>query len=236
MDPRRNPFAPGAGIPPPELAGRHDLIERGAVALDRIRARAAARSLIFYGLRGVGKTVLLNRIRTDAEGRGILAARVEAPEERSLPALLAPSLRALLTRLSRGAAAKAAARRALRALSGFATALKLEYEDLQIGLEFDPEPGLADSGDLETDLTALLATVGTAAAERDAAVVLFIDELQYVREEQLAALIGALHSASQDLLPITMMAAGLPQLVGQAGRAKSMPNGCSNLYRWTAST
>ena len=177
--------------------------------------------MIFYGLRGVGKTVLLNRIRTDAEGRGILAARVAAPEERSLPALLAPSLRALLTRLSRGAAAKAAARRALRALSGFATALKLKYEDLQIGLEFDPEPGLADSGDLETDLTALLATVGTAAAERDAAVVLFIDELQYVREEQLAALIGALHSASQDLLPITMMAAGLPQLVGQAGRAKS---------------
>src|SRR6516165_11238150 len=221
MDPRRNPFAPGAGIPRPELAGRHDLIERGAVALDRIRARAAARSLIFYGLRGVGKTVLLNRIRTDAEGRGILAARVEAPEERSLPALLAPSLRALLTRLSRGAAAKAAARRALRALSGFATALKLKYEDLQIGLECDPEPGLADSGDLEMDLTALLAAVGTAAAERDAAIVLFIDELQYVREEQLAALIGALHSASQDLLPITMMAAGLPQLVGQAGRAKS---------------
>src|SRR6516225_11746186 len=220
MDPRRNPFAPGAGIPPPELAGRDDLIERAAVALDRIRARAAARSLIFYGLRGVGKTVLLNRIRTDAEGRGILAARVEAPEERSLPALLAPSLRALLTRLSRGAAAKAAARRALRALSGFATALKLKYEDLQIGLEFDPEPGLADSGDLETDLTALLAAVGTAAAERDA-VVLFIDELQYVREEQLAALFGALHSASQDQLPITMMAAGLPQLVGQAGRAKS---------------
>jgi len=137
--------------------------------------------------------------------------------------------------LSRGAAAKAAARRALRALSGFATALKLKYEDLQIGLEFDPEPGLADSGDLETDLTALLAAVGTAAAEREAAVVLFIDELQYVPEEQLAALIGALRSASQDQLPITMMA-GLPQLVGQAGRAKSMPNGCSNLYRWTAST
>jgi Cdc6-like AAA superfamily ATPase len=74
MDPRRNPFAPGAGIPPPELAGRDDLIERGAVALDRIRSRAAARSLIFYGLRGVGKTVLLNRVRTDAEGRGIFAA------------------------------------------------------------------------------------------------------------------------------------------------------------------
>jgi AAA ATPase domain len=108
MDPRLNPFAPGAGSPPPELAGRDDLIERGAIALDRIRARAAARSLIFYGLRGVGKTVLLNRVKPDAEGRGLFAARMEAPEERSLPALLAPSLRALLTRVSRGAAAKAA--------------------------------------------------------------------------------------------------------------------------------
>jgi len=221
MDPRRNPYAPGAGVPPPELAGRDDLVERGAIALDRIRARAAARSLIFYGLRGVGKTVLLHRIRTAAEGRGILAARMEAPEERSLPALLAPALRALLTRLSRGAAAKAAARRALRALSGFAQALKFKYDDLQIGLEFAPEPGLADSGDLETDLSALLTSVGTAATERNTAVVLFVDELQYVREEQLAALIGALHSASQDQLPVTMMAAGLPQVVGQAGRAKS---------------
>src|SRR5262249_12021257 len=138
MDPRRNPFAPGAGIPPPELAGRDNLVERAAIALDRIRARAGARSLIFYGLRGVGKTVLLNRIRMDAEGRGILAARVEAPEERSLPALLAPGLRALLTRLSRGAAAKAAARRALRALSGFAKALNFKYQDLQIGFELEP--------------------------------------------------------------------------------------------------
>src|SRR5262249_5281316 len=83
MNPRRNPFAPGAGIPPPELAGRDDLTERAAIALDRIRARAAARSLIFYGLRGVGKTVLLNRVRQDAEGRAIFAARMEAPEDRS---------------------------------------------------------------------------------------------------------------------------------------------------------
>jgi hypothetical protein len=221
MDPRSNPFAPGAGIPPPKLAGRRDLTERAAIALDRIRARAAARSLIFYGLRGVGKTVLLNRVRHDAEARGILAARMEAPEARSLPGWLAPGLRALLMRLSRGAAAKATARRALSALYSFAKALKFRYDDLQIGLEFEPEPGLADSGDLETDLTALLASVGTAAAERNMAVVLFIDELQYVREEELAALIGALHSASQDQLPITMMAAGLPQLVGRAGRAKS---------------
>jgi hypothetical protein len=88
-------------------------------------------------------------------------------------------------------------------------------------LEYDPDPGLADSGDLETDLGALLESVGNAAAERDTAAVLFIDELQYVPQDQLAALISALHNASQIQVPITMVAAGLPQLVGQTGRAKS---------------
>jgi AAA ATPase domain len=221
VDPRLNPYAPGAGTPPPELAGRDELIERAAIALDRIRAGRPARSLILYGLRGVGKTVLLNRIRLDAEARGIASVRVEAPEERSLPALLAPALRATLLRLSRGAAAKAGVSKAMRALAGFAKALKLKYQDIELGLDIEAERGLADSGDLDTDLTELLAIIGSAAAERDTAAVLYIDELQYVPEEQLAALIVALHSASQDQLPITMVAAGLPQLVGQTGRAKS---------------
>jgi hypothetical protein len=221
MDPRLNPYAPGAGTPPPELAGRDELIERAAIALDRIRAGRPARSLILYGLRGVGKTVLLNRIRLDAEARGIASVRVEAPEERSLPALLAPALRATLLRLSRGEAVKAGVARAMRALAGFAKALKLKYQDIELGLDIETERGLADSGDLDTDLTELLASIGSAAAERDTAAVLYIDELQYVPEEQLAALIVALHSASQDQMPITMVAAGLPQLVGQTGRAKS---------------
>src|SRR4051794_18221303 len=120
MDPRRNPFAPGAGTPPPELAGRDELIERAAVALDRIRLGRAARSMMLYGLRGVGKTVLLNRIRLNAEAGGFLAVRMEAPEERSLPALLAPALRSALLRLDHGETAKAGARTALRALAGFA--------------------------------------------------------------------------------------------------------------------
>lgn len=221
MDPRLNPYAPGAGTPPPELAGRDDLIERAAIALDRIRAHRSARSFILYGLRGVGKTVLLNRIRLDAEARGIASVKVEAPEERSLPGLLAPALRTTLLRLSRGEAAKAGAMKAMRALAGFAKALKLKYQDLEFGLDIESEQGLADSGNLDNDLTDLLATVGAAAEERETAVVLFVDELQYVPEDQLASLIAALHSASQDQLPITMVAAGLPQLVGQAGRAKS---------------
>lgn len=102
-----------------------------------------------------------------------------------------------------------------------AKVLKVKYEDIEIGLDYEPEKGVADSGDLDNDLAELLATVGAAAAERQTAVVLFIDELQYVPEAQLASLISALHSASQSQLPITMVAAGLPQLLAQMGQAKS---------------
>src|SRR5260370_35508364 len=221
MDPRKNPYAPGAGTPPPELAGRDDLIERAAIALDRIRAGRAARSLILHGLRGVGKTVLLNRIELDAGARGFSTVKIEAPEERSLPALLSPALRTALLRLNRVQATKAGVQRAFKALAGFAKALKVKYQDIEVGLDFETELGLADSGDLDTDLTDLLAIVAAAAAERHTAVVFFIDELQYVRQQQLASLIMALHRASQNQLKITMVAAGLPQLIGQTGRAKS---------------
>jgi len=221
MDPRTNPYAPGAGTPPPELSGRDELIERAAIALDRIRAGRSARSFILYGLRGVGKTVLLNRIRLDAEARGFESVKIEAPEERSLPGLVAPAMRATLLKLNRGEAAKAGVQKAMRALAGFTRALKLKYQDVEIALDLEPEPGVADSGDLDSDLSDLFLAVGAAAKERDTAVVLFIDELQYVPEAQLASLISALHNASQSQLPITMVAAGLPQLVGQTGRAKS---------------
>ena len=221
MDPRLNPYAPGAGIPPPELAGRDDLIERAAIALDRIRAGRAEKSLILIGLRGVGKTVLLNRIMLDSEARGIHCIRLEAPEGRSLPAMLAPALRAALIKLDRGAAAGNLTKRALGALAGFISAFRVKYGDIEVAVEAPPEKGLADSGDLEVDLADLLAAVAEAARERGTAAVLFIDELQYVPEEQLAALITALHHCAQRQLPITLVGAGLPQLVGQMGRAKS---------------
>jgi AAA+ ATPase superfamily predicted ATPase len=189
MDPRDNPYAPGAGSPPPELAGRDEIIEGDAVALDRIRARRAARSLILYGLRGVGKTVLLNKISLDAEARGFAIVPIEAPEERSLPSLLAPALRATLIRLNRGEAVLTAASRAFRALGSFVNALKLKYNDIELSTEFGTEKGIADSGDLELDLSDLLSEIGHAGAERGIAVVLAIDELQYVPKEQLAALL-----------------------------------------------
>ena len=144
MDARQNPYAPGAGTPPPELAGRSDVVERAAIALDRIRAGRAARSLIFYGLRGVGKTVLLNKIRLEAEARGIATVRIEAPEERSLPALLAPALRTALFRLRRIDAVKDGLSKAMKALAGFVGALKLKYNDIEVGLDLPAEDGLAD--------------------------------------------------------------------------------------------
>lgn len=221
MDPRKNPYAPGAGKPPPELAGRDALIERAAIALDRFRGGLAARSFIFYGLRGVGKTVLLRKIEDDAENRGILTIPIEAPEDRSLPGLLAPLFKAALIRLSRGEALKDATARAMRVLAGFINAVKLKYDDIEVSTDFPAEPGVGDSGDLDIDLPDLLIALGEAAKERKNAVVLFIDELQYVPERELASLVGALHRVEQRQLPFVLVGAGLPQLLGQMGRAKS---------------
>lgn len=221
MDPRTNPYAPGAGSPPPELAGRDQVIEAAAIALDRMRNGLVARSLMLVGLRGVGKTVLLNRLHNEAQAKGLATVLLEAPEKRSLPALLVPAMRAALLRLDRLAAGGDLAKRALRALGGFVQAMKLKYDDIEFGLDLGVEPGVADTGDLDADLISLFQAVGEAARERQTVMVLFIDELQYVAEAQLAALITALHRCAQLQLPVTLVGAGLPQLVGQLGRAKS---------------
>lgn len=221
MDPVLNPFSPGAGTPPPELAGRDELRETIRIVIERVRRGLPAKSVLMVGLRGVGKTVLLDRMRDDAEAKGIHTMRIEAPESRSLPALLAPQLRMALLKLSRNEQAKDLAQRALRGLAGFAKALKVKYSDIEVGFDFEPEPGLADNGDLEHDLQALLETVGAAAQKAGTALVVFIDELQYVEEAELASLITALHRTAQRRLPVVMVGAGLPQLRGRMGKAKS---------------
>lgn len=221
MDPRRNPYAPGAGAPPPELAGRDSMIESAAVALDRIRSARYSKSLILVGLRGVGKTVLLNRIQLDAQATGILGVRIEAPEDRSLPGVLSPALRGALIKLDFAKASTAVVKRAWRALAGFVGAMKVRYGDVEIGLDVEPLKGLADSGEMDLDLTDLLIACGEAAREHSTAIAVFIDELQYIEEDQLASLITALHRCAQQQLPITLVGAGLPQIIGQTGRAKS---------------
>ena len=221
MDPRRNPYAPGAGTPPPELAGRDELLEEAAIALDRIRNRLAAKSTMIVGLRGTGKTVLLNRIAHDAEARGFTALFLEAPENLSLPGLLAPALRTALLKMNRSHAAADATRRALRALGGFVRSMKVSYADIAFEVDLGAEPGLADSGDLQHDLSELLQSCGEAARASETALTLAIDELQYVENDQLGALIAALHRAAQLQLPVTLVGTGLPQLAALTGRAKS---------------
>ncbi len=221
MDPLRNPYAPGAGSPPPELAGRDGVLESAAIHLDRIASGLHGKSILFVGLRGVGKTVLLNRVADDAQGRGLVCLRIEEPEQRSLPALLVPALRGALLRLDRFEAAAGKLRQAWRGLASFIGAVRVQYQDVGFRIDAEPEPGLADSGDLGSDLTDLFRTVGEAARERGRAVALFVDELQYVEKEEFAALIVALHGCQQRRLPITLVGAGLPQLVGKSGRAKS---------------
>ncbi len=221
MDPIRNPYAPGAGAQPPELAGRDEVRDIARIALARTKIGRPSKSMLMVGLRGVGKTVLLDRIREDAEANGIYTLRIEAPENRSLPSILAPQLRRALLKLSHRKAARMLAQRALRGLAGFASALKVKYEDIEVGLDFDPEPGLADNGDLETDLQDLLEAVGDAAQAGESCLALFVDELQYVPEDELAALITALHRTAQRRLPVTMVGAGLPQVRGRMGKAKS---------------
>src|ERR1700761_1862777 len=220
MNPLGNPYSPGAGTPPPELAGRERLRKQVRIALARLRAGRSAKSVLMVGLGGVGKTVLLDQLMRDAEAGGFCTVRSETPENRSLPALLAPQIRLALLHLNRTEAAKDAVSRGLRALAGFAR-LKVKYHDLEVGFDAQPEPGLADNGDLEIDLTALLEQVGVAARKAGTAVVLFIDELQYLPQDQFAALIAALHRCVQRQLPVTIVGAGLPQLRALAGDAKS---------------
>ena len=221
MDPIRNPYAPGAGTQPPELAGRQEVLENVRIAIERTRLGRSSRSVLMVGLRGVGKTVLLDRMWRDAEASGVSTLQIEVQENRSLPSMLAPQLRTALLRLSTKERAKDLAQRALRGLAGFAKGLKVKFHDIEVGLDFDPEPGLADNGDLEADLQDLIEVVGAAAKADDSAVVIFADELQYVKEDELAALITALHRAAQRGLPVILVGAGLPQVRGHMGKAKS---------------
>lgn len=221
MNPRENPYAPGAGTLPPELSGRDDIIEKVSIQLDRCRGGLAFRSFLLVGLRGVGKTVLLNHLALDCEVRGFVTVQLEAPEKRSLPALLIPALRSALLKMDRLAMAGEVSKRALAALGAFFKSMKLKYQDIEFGLDLAAEPGLADSGDLEHDLIDLFVELGLAAKAKRTALILFIDEIQYIEEAQFAALIMALHRCTQKQLPITIVGAGLPQVVAQAGRAKT---------------
>jgi len=221
MDQIKNPFSPGAGSPPPELVGRDPVLDEARVLLGRIRIGRSEKSMLLTGLRGVGKTVLLNEIERLAGAEGYRTISVEAHEDKRLGPLLAPHLRRLLFDLDRVAGAGAKVKRGLAVLRSFIGAIKLTIADVDIGLDIEPEKGSADSGDLEIDLPNLFVAVAEAAAERNSSVALLIDEIQYFNQKELGALIMAMHKVQQRQLPMVLVGAGLPILPGLAGESKS---------------
>jgi len=221
MDIIKNPFSPGAGSPPPELAGREGILEQARVLLARIQAKRPEKSILMTGLRGVGKTVLLNEMERMAEKAGYQTILIEALENKPLPQMLAPQLRRLMYRLDRLAGAGNKVRRGLAVLKSFVGGLKISMGEVEFGLDIEPEPGAADNGDLELDLPALFMAVGEAAEERGTAVAILIDEIQYFAKQELSALIMAMHKMQQRQLPIILIGAGLPFLPGLAGESKS---------------
>ena len=219
MDPYRNPFAPGAGSPPPELAGRDEILETAKISCGRAVQGKSARSMMLLGLRGTGKTVLLNEIGGIAEKQGLLVSRLEAPEHESLARLIYPELRKVLRSLSGVETARQIALRGLKGLRNFASIFNIEVAGVEVSVE--AEPGLADSGNIQYDLPELFILIGRAAQAAGRGWILLIDEVQYLSESDLSALIVAIHRISQEGLPVLLVGAGLPQTARLAGDAKS---------------
>ena len=221
MDPIKNPFSPGAGSPPPELAGRAPVLEQARVLLGRVLMGKAEKSLMLTGLRGVGKTVLLNEVRRMAQEAGYRTVLVEAHEEKALGPLIAAPLKAVFFDLDRMAQTGDRVKRGLRVLRSFLGGLKVKVGELEIGLDIEPETGAADSGDIEIDLPNVFEALGEAAKEKNSAVAILIDEIQYLSQKELGAIIMAMHRMQQRQLPVVLLGAGLPVLPGLAGESKS---------------
>ena len=221
MDPIRNPFSPGAGSPPPELAGRAPVLEQARILLGRVLIGKPEKSLMLTGLRGVGKTVLLNEVRRMAQEAGYRTVLVEAHEDKALGPLIAAPLKTVFFELDRIAQAGDRVRRGLRVLRSFLGGLKVKLGELEIGLDVDPETGAADSGDIEIDLPNVFEALGEAAKEKKSAVAILIDEIQYLSQKELGAVIMAMHRMQQRQLPVVLLGAGLPVLPGLAGESKS---------------
>ena len=221
MNQIKNPFSPGAGSPPPELVGRDPILEQARILLGRVKEKRSEKSMLLTGLRGVGKTVLLNEIDRMARSDGYRTILIEAYEDKHLGPLIASHLRGLLYDLDRLAGAGDKVKRGLRVLRSFLGMLKITYHEVTIGLDVEPEKGSADSGDMEIDLPNTLVAVAEAAEERNCAVALLIDEIQYFDQKELGSLIMSMHKVQQRQLPLVLLGAGLPILPGLAGESKS---------------
>lgn len=214
-----NPFSPGAGWPPPSLIGRDDVMENARVLFGRTLLKRHEKSMMLTGLRGVGKTVLLNKMESMAQELGYKTILFEVQEGKSLAQVLATSLRNVLYELNLVAGAGDKVRRGLMVLRNFIGAIKLSYGDF--GIDLEPLPGMADTGNIEIDLPELFLAVAEAARERKTGVALLVDEVQLLSSEELSALIIAIHKLQQKQAPFVLIGAGLPTLPRLAGEAKS---------------
>lgn len=221
MDKITNPFSPGAGSPPPELAGRESVLNQVEVLLGRVKAKRSEKSILLTGLCGVGKTVLLNAIEKMAIDSGYRTILIEAHESKSLTALLTPQLKNILYSIDRMAGIGQKAKKGLSILKSFINSVKLTIGDVDIGLDIDPEDGYANSGDLELDLSALFLAIGEAAEEKQTSIAILIDEIQYFSSQELSALVMAMHKMQQKQLPIILIGAGLPILPALVGDSKT---------------
>ena len=222
MDPRTNPYTPNAGAAPPALVGRDNQLESFGLLLDRLRAGYTEQSMIITGLRGVGKTVLLNQFRDQVESAGWVSIEIEASkhDDSAFRRELALHFRRALLEIAPRERWMDRMDRAAGVLRSFTVSIDQEGI-LTAGLNAEPVQGRADSGIMDLDLTDLVVAVGEAAKDHEVGIVLLVDEIQFMARVQLEALIKALHKAVQRSLPITMVGAGLPQIAELAGEAKS---------------
>ena len=221
MDKLKNPYAPGAGVSPPELAGRDDVLSDALLAVRRNRLHKPARSFIFFGLRGVGKTVLLNGVRDMADKEGSFTDLIEVNKGEPLSKSLIFSLRTILLQLNRMDGVSEHVNRAFGTLRSFINSVKVRYGDFEISFDTEAFSGQADSGVLDRDLSDLFVSVGEAARDRQTQIVILIDEIQDVNSEELKALIMAVHRIAQNRLPLFVVGAGLPMIIKLFGDAKS---------------
>jgi hypothetical protein len=234
MDPIRNPYAPGAGQRPPELAGRDRELEQFAVTLERVAAGRPERSMVLSGLRGVGKTVLLNALRGQAVTRAWGTGKVEARPDRSVRIPVAQAVHAAVREVSHRHRDPDRVDRVAGVLKSFA--LRTQLADRK-GLRWSPPVdavavrGRADSGDLELDLVELFGDVASLAGDLGVGIALFVDEMQDIAVDELAALCGACHEISQQGAPLLVVGAGLPHLPVALAASKSY---AERLFRYVS--
>ncbi|MCQ2444116.1 MAG: ATP-binding protein [Mailhella sp.] len=210
---------PGAGNKPPALVGREDIIESARMLFVRAKAKRNSKHIIISGLRGVGKTALLNHLKAVAGSAGCHAIKLEADPDRNILADIVRELRSLLLGLDPSGDEKGLLRRALSAVHNFSISVGLK--GMSLAVNFTPVHGIADSGNMDSDLLDLFASAGEASDEYGRGIALLIDELQYVDDATLKALIYTLHHIQQEQLPVAFVGAGLRSIYGKLGKAKT---------------